>query len=317
MALRTPSDGAGLTVTDPSTPVPQRDPVRILEAAAAAPSLDAHLEAARRMNPIYEGLRTALARARARGAPEAELVAIRLNLDRARAIPANPGPRWVLVDVAAQELRWYENGRLAGSMAVAVGKPSMATPAMAGMIRYAVHNPYWNIPPDLARTTWAPRVLRAGPAALTSAGIEPLSDWTPHATPIEPSSVDWNAVVAGRALVRLRQSPGPHNMMGEMKFMLPNRLGIYLHDTPDKAVFARSRRLVSSGCVRLADAPRFARWLLGPGGDIAPSAAPEHRVDLPQPVPVYIAYFTAVEGPEGLERRPDIYGRDKPRRASA
>ena len=108
--------------------------------------------------------------------------------------------------------------------------------------------------------------------------------------------------------------------MGKMKFMFPNDRGIYLHDTPEKGLLTKEARMFSSGCVRLEDAPRLARWLFGKPLT-APSARPEQNVSLPAPVPIYITYLTA--GPEavpgaagaraGAQRiafRPDVYQRD-------
>lgn len=92
--------------------------------------------------------------------------------------------------------------------------------------------------------------------------------------------------------------------------MLPNRLGIYLHDTPNKALFGRAQRALSAGCVRVEDPERLARWLFGEAGFPAPTGLPEERVDLPAPVPVYITYLTAAPGPDGLVFRRDVYGRD-------
>jgi murein L,D-transpeptidase YcbB/YkuD len=95
-----------------------------------------------------------------------------------------------------------------------------------------------------------------------------------------------------------------------MKFMLPNDLGIYLHDTPHKDLFRNADRHQSSGCVRLEDAPRLARWLFE-GRVPRPSGAPEERVDLPSPVPVYLAYFTALPSADGgVVFQGDPYGRD-------
>jgi murein L,D-transpeptidase YcbB/YkuD len=114
----------------------------------------------------------------------------------------------------------------------------------------------------------------------------------------------------------MRQRPGGANVMGAIKFMLPNRLGIYLHDFPDKRLFERSDRRLSSGCVRLADAPRLARFLFGGAPPRPAGAAPEQRVDLPEPVPVYITYLTALPDPaKGVAIQRDVYARDG-RRAS-
>ncbi|HZF42848.1 MAG TPA: L,D-transpeptidase family protein [Sphingomonadaceae bacterium] len=236
---------------------------------------------------------------------------VRLNMERARVLPADPGRRYILVDAAGARLWMYENGRVQDSMKVVVGKPGEATPMLAGLMHYAIVNPYWNVPPDLARTKVAPGVLAKGVGFLKSMRYEVLSDWTEKATVLDPKTVDWRAVAAGRSEVRVRQLPGKGNSMGRMKFMMPNDLGIYLHDTPDRHLFADANRYFSSGCVRLEDAPRLAKWLFGKPLTAA-SKDPEQRVDLPEPVPVYITYLTAAPTAQGLAFRNDIYGRDRP-----
>jgi murein L,D-transpeptidase YcbB/YkuD len=112
----------------------------------------------------------------------------------------------------------------------------------------------------------------------------------------------------------MRQRPGPDNMMGAVKLMLPNRLGVYLHDTPDKTVFTRKERTFSAGCVRVSNAMALARLLLGPAAERAVDGSPEQRVDLPEPIPVYIAYFTALPGGDGagVDLARDVYQRDGP-----
>jgi murein L,D-transpeptidase YcbB/YkuD len=126
---------------------------------------------------------------------------------------------------------------------------------LAGLMHYAIVNPYWNVPPDLARTKVAPGVLAKGVGFLKSMRYEVLSDWTEKATVLDPKTVDWRAVAAGRSEIRVRQLPGKGNSMGRMKFMMPNDLGIYLHDTPDRHLFADANRYFSSGCVRLETRP--------------------------------------------------------------
>lgn len=307
--LHRPAPGAAMERTDPTLPDPTPSRRRVLEAAARAPTLGEGIADLRRMNPVYERLRAALAADRAAGGRHAALILA--NLERARAVPTNPGPRYILVDAAAQKLWIYENGRVRASMPVIVGKPSEPTPMMAGVIRYAVFNPYWNIPPDLVRATYAPRVLQSGRSYLQSMRLEAVSGWGPDASPLDPGEVDWAAVAAGRDL-RLRQLPGPDNMMGRVKFMLPNRFGVYLHDTPNKAPFGSSDpRTLSSGCVRLSDAEGLARWLFYGEVPLVPADQTDHRVDLPTPVPVFITYFTAWPGADGLAVRHDIYHRDR------
>ncbi|HEV2816986.1 MAG TPA: L,D-transpeptidase family protein [Allosphingosinicella sp.] len=244
-----------------------------------------------------------------RGAAHYERL-ILANIERARAIPAQPGGRYVLVDTASARLWMVEDGRIVGAMRVVVGKRAMPTPLMAGLMRYVVLNPYWNLPPDLIRSR-----ARGGARAIAAEHLQVLSDWSDRPRLLDPRRVDWRAVAAGRRQVNLRQLPGAHNMMGRIKFMMPNDLGVYLHDTPLRDLLARADRHESSGCVRLEDAPRLARWLFD-GRVPRPSGAPEQRVDLPRPVPVYLAYFTALPSRDGVVFQRDVYGRDRstPRR---
>jgi murein L,D-transpeptidase YcbB/YkuD len=100
-------------------------------------------------------------------------------------------------------------------------------------------------------------------------------------------------------------------MMGQVKFVFPNNLGVYLHDSPLRQYFAQSRRAESAGCVRLSDAPRLARWLIPEQlGELTRPGEPETRIDLAEPIPVYIVYLTAAPDERGLSVRPDIYKRD-------
>jgi murein L,D-transpeptidase YcbB/YkuD len=209
----------------------------------------------------------------------------------------------------------YEDGRVRDTMKVVVGKPDEQTPMMAGLIRFAMVNPYWNIPPDLVKIRVAPGVLSKGVSFLKTKGFEVTSDWSEKAKAIDPKKVDWPAVADGRKELPVRQLPGRDNAMGKMKFMFPNELGIYLHDTPEKQLFSKAERRFSSGCVRVEDAPRLARWLFGK--PLAPkSAAPEQRVDLPDPVPVFITYLTAAPEGQRIAFRPDVYSRDAAQMAS-
>jgi len=232
---------------------------------------------------------------------------IRLNMERARVVPASG--RFVLVDAAAARLWMFDGRRAAGTMRAIVGKPGMETPALAGRLRYAMLNPYWNVPVDLARDR-ARRVLREGTGVLARERLQILSQFSAADRVLSPASVNWRRVAAGREPLRLRQLPGGANVMGAVKFMMPNDLDIYLHDFPDKSLFAHADRRISSGCVRLEDAPALARWLFGGTAPRPDGTAPEQRRDLPEPVPVYILYLTAVPDGGQIAFQPDRYGRD-------
>jgi murein L,D-transpeptidase YcbB/YkuD len=239
---------------------------------------------------------------------------ILLNMERAKRLPA-PGTanakKYILVDAAGSRLWMMEDDKVAGTMKVVVGTAQSPTPMMAALLRYANVNPYWNLPPDLVARTIAPAVLAGGTGYLKAKRYEVLDSWEDDAKVADPSTVDWKAVAAGKTELRVRQLPGEGNFMGEIKFMLPNHYGIYLHDTPAKALFGQEQRHLSNGCVRLEDARALARWVFG-SMPRAKSADAEQRVELEHPIPVYITYLTAGITPDGkLAFAPDTYGRDQ------
>ena len=205
--------------------------------------------------------------------------------------------RYLLVDAASARLFMIEDGEVVDSMRVIVGKPDAQTPTLASMIYYATLNPYWNVPADLARKLIAPRVLEQGVKYLRDHNYEVLASFEPDAPVISPKDVDWKAVAEGRATVKVRQLPGPGNSMGQVKFGFPNNSGIFLHDTPKKELFAEEVRTLSNGCIRLEDAARVARWLLGrEPTEIVATSAPEQHVLLPRAVPIYITYLDQPAG---------------------
>ena len=305
--LRRPRANLSIVYVDAELKPQAPSAAETLQAAAAAVSLKEHLRSALSVNPLYRGLRNGL---EGRSAAEARL--IRANMERARTIQPAPGARYIIVDAAGAQLWLMEGGKIRDRMRAIVGKNGQETPAMAGFIQFAVLNPYWNMPHDLARER-AKRVLRQGPGVIARERLQILSDWSPSARPIKPSQVNWRAVASGQHKLRMRQLPGGDNVMGKMKFMMPNHLGIYLHDTPNKASFAAADRRLSSGCVRVEDAERLARWLFNGSAPRPQGAAPEQRVDLPEPVPVYITYMTALPAAGGgIVFQADAYGRDAP-----
>ncbi len=274
--------------------------------AAAAPSLAEHIRATANPNPFYTALRDAAwAQSQSSGlAPDSRLLA---SLDRARVLPAHG--RYLVVDVASARLFMVENGAIGDSMKVIVGKPSSQTPMIASVIYYATLNPYWNVPPDLVRTLIAPRVVDQGIGYLKAHGYEVLTGFGDDATELSPSVVDWKAVAAGRETIRVRQQPGPGNSMGQIKFGFANDSGVFLHDTPNKGLFAGDGRNLSNGCIRLEDAQRLGRWL--GGGDLTvTSNEPEQHLALPRPIPVFVTYLTAHVDNGQLSFVDDAYGRD-------
>ena len=202
-------------------------------------------------------------------------------------IPAHG--RSVLVDAASARLYMLEDGRVQDSMRVIVGKPDTPTPELKDAINYETLNPYWHVTGELTRTLIAANVLKLGQSYLTQHGYQVVTEFGPNGRIIPADSIDWQAVADGKVQINVRQLPGPANSLGHYKFELPHGDGIYLHDTPKKELFAQDQRNLSHGCVRLEDAEKLARWLLGKDPPVA--AQPEENVLLPQPVPITISYL--------------------------
>ena len=221
--------------------------------------------------------------------PIAGSIAPQLYVDSVAGAQIPVQGRFVLVDATSARLYMIEDGHVQDSMRVIVGKPETPTPELKSALNYETLNPYWHLTPDLAQTLIAPRVLKDGYAYLNERGYEVVSGWGPDARVLPVDSVDWKAVAAGTATVFVRQRPGPANSLGQFKFDLPNGNGIYLHDTPKKELFAQPERNLSHGCVRLEDAAKLARWLLGK--DPPAASAPEENILIPQPVPITISYL--------------------------
>ncbi|MEO7865746.1 MAG: L,D-transpeptidase family protein, partial [Sphingomicrobium sp.] len=282
-------------------------PAQILVDAAGAPSMAEYVGQMGWMNPVYGKLRQALTSRLYHNANEERL--LRVNMERARALPAG-GHRYIIVNAAAQRLYMYEDGQVVDSMRVVAGKPQTQTPMMNAYLRYVALNPYWNVPPETASHNLAPKVLKEGRSYFTNRGYQVFSDWSDNAQRIDPMTIDWKGVAAGTVQVRMRQNPGPANSMGKMKFMFPNKQGIWLHDTPVQEKIDDPARLQSGGCVRLEDAARLQRWIFGktlkPQGN-----APEQKVAVPGEMPIYLTYLTAVPSGTQIVYFDDFYGRDR------
>ena len=280
---------------------------QILLTAAAAPSLQHYLTATANVNPIYAQLRDAAwAQAQASGnlTPDPRLLA---NLDRVRSLPAIG--RFALVDAGTSMLTLFQDGQPVDSMKVITGTSELPTPLIASVMYYITYNPYWHAPDHLVRKTIAPTVLRQGMGYLKSHGYHVIDEWSETANVIDPKTIDWKAAAAGTLHLKIRQDPGPLNSMGILKFPFPNPEDIYLHDTPDHAKFALANRNLSNGCVRVEDARRLARWLLGQD-QASPGSDAEMRVQTPQGLPIYLTYITAQVKDGKLSYLPDLYGWD-------
>jgi murein L,D-transpeptidase YcbB/YkuD len=217
---------------------------------------------------------------------------LELNLERWRWMPESLGTRHVIVNIAAFALLAVEHERVALTMRTIVGKHYTKTPFFTAHLRQVIVNPYWNVPSSIAVKELLPEES-AKPGSLARQQIE---------------------ILPGR---QLRQRPGPWNALGRIKIDMPNPFTVYLHDTPAKSLFKLSQRTFSHGCIRLENAAALAIWLLDDARWTSDAlqrmvAAEETRaIDLREPVPVYVLYWTAYVREDGsVQFRRDIYDRD-------
>jgi murein L,D-transpeptidase YcbB/YkuD len=299
---------AGMIYADAWVTPRSQSAMEILQRTAAAPSLSAYVRSVSEVNPLYAQLRDA-AWAQMQSSGGSVDPRVLTSLDRAREHPVQD--KYIMVDAAAARLYMIEDGRMVDSMRVVVGKagPHTQTPMMASTIYYATLNPYWHVGSDLVRSLIAKNVLEKGLGYLKTQGYQVLPADPNDDRLLDPSTIDWQAVANGSQMVRVRELPGPANSMGHVKFGFPNAYDIYLHDTPVKELFSQDDRDLSHGCIRLEDAEKLARWMMGRDPE-AGSDAPEQNVALPTPVPIYVTYLTAQAHGGQLSFVDDIYGRD-------
>lgn len=237
---------------------------------------------------------------------------IMLNMERWRWLPENLGENHFMVNLAGFELQDVQNSQIASRMNVVAGAVATQTPEFSDEMEYVEINPTWTVPYSIATKEMLPK-LRSSPLAYAedfdlfvngkraSWGIQSWKDYGPGNFPFT-----------------FRQRPGPKNALGRIKFMLPNPHNIYLHDTPAKDKFQATSRAFSHGCIRLSRPMDFADRVLG--GELGWSRAKieaaieqgeTKQVPLPRKIPVHLVYSTAFFGENGIEFRPDVYGRDR------
>jgi murein L,D-transpeptidase YcbB/YkuD len=202
-------------------------------------------------------------------------------------------------------------------MKIIVGKPYRQTPEFSERMTYLVLNPSWYVPRRIALRDKLP-LIEKDPSYLERNGYVLYKRGAESQQVIDPMTVDWQSPQARTFPYRLRQVPGANNALGRIKFMLPNRFNVYLHDTPNRELFSRSSRTFSSGCIRLDQPLRLAVWVMQGDPDWdrsslkeAIASGKERVVKLPQSIPVDLVYLTAWGDVDGnAQFREDIYRRD-------
>ena len=245
---------------------------------------------------------------------------ILINLERWRLKNHDLGRKYVVVDIAGFTLEGIADDTVILEMPVIVGTRQNETPVFSDQIKYMELNPFWNIPPSIARNEMLSD-LKKNPRYLSDNHIRLFSDWTTDAKEINPLSVDWQQISPKQmGQFKLRQEPGKKNALGLIKFIFPNNYSVYMHDTPARALFQRSSRAFSHGCIRLEKPVKLADFLMS-DFEIDWSKERFHEIidsgkrtiiSLPEPLPVHITYQTAKSNQDGTTFfHTDIYDRDR------
>ena len=245
---------------------------------------------------------------------DARINQIRVNLDRARWVSQDIPETFVIVDIAGFNARLFRNGEVIWDEPAQVGKPYRKTPVFREDMTYLELNPTWTIPPTILKKDILPK-MKKDPGYLQKKNMQVL---TQDGKVVDPGTIDWSSVSEKGFPYIIRQTPGPHNALGRVKFMFPNPHFVYLHDTPSKQLFNRSSRAFSSGCIRVRNPFDLAELLLQDQDgwdraqiDTAVDSLKQQRVSLSEPVPVLLLYWTVNIDADGtVYFKEDIYERD-------
>lgn len=237
---------------------------------------------------------------------ESKIDKVRVAMEQARWLPADLGSRYVFINQPAFMAYYHEQGAEQFSMRVVVGSKANQTYFFEDEIQTVEFNPYWGVPQSIIINEMLPK-LRSDPGYLDRLGYQVEVG----GRAVSSYDVNWNG---STTRVAVRQPPSSDNALGELKILFPNSHAIYMHDTPSKSFFKRDQRALSHGCVRLADPRRMAAAVLGTTLDDVAAQIADGRnkgVQVPQRIPVYVAYFTAWPNKDGaVEYFDDVYERD-------
>lgn len=245
---------------------------------------------------------------------ETRLKSIIVAMERERWLNMDRGTRHILVNQTDFSAKIIDNGKVTFQTRSVIGKNThdRRSPEFSDTMEHMVINPSWYVPRSIITKEYLPQ-LKSNPNAV---GHIEITD--SRGRRVNRANVDFTQFTARSFPFAMRQPPSRGNALGLVKFMFPNKYNIYLHDTPQKSLFARESRAYSHGCIRLADPFDFAYALLAKQTNDPKSyfqgilsTGRETKVVLDEPVPVHIMYRTAFVTTQGdTEFRRDVYGRD-------
>ncbi|MGO9772606.1 MAG: L,D-transpeptidase family protein [Roseiarcus sp.] len=227
------------------------------------------------------------------------------------------GDRYVVVNLPAASVEAVENGRVVHRYVAIVGDVEHPSPEISAHISVINLNPTWTVPTSIIKNEIIPK-MQKDPGYLTREKIRILDG---SGAEIDPKSIDWATERAANYI--LRQDSGAGNSLGAIRIGMPNKLAVYMHDTPSKRLFGADYRFLSHGCVRVQGVYDFAEWLLEGASDV-PSGVwdkaallakvkegAREDIKLTRPVPVIWVYLTGWSNRDGPANfRDDVYGID-------
>jgi L,D-transpeptidase YcbB len=221
-----------------------------------------------------------------------------INMNRMRWMPQEPDGPLLVVNIPEFILHVYNGKNEVFNMPVVVGKDGHNTTVFSDKLTTIVFSPYWNVPESIVKKEVIP-------------AMDKDKDY------LDKNDMEITGQRDGLPVVR--QKPGDKNSLGKVKFLFPNSFNIYFHDTPAKGLFDNKVRAFSHGCIRLSEPEKLADYLLKDDPEWTPekineamNSGNEKFVEVKNPVPVFITYYTAWVNEDGkLNFRDDIYGHDK------
>ena len=250
--------------------------------------------------------------------PAERVSQIALSMERLRWTPLHQDERLIAVNLPGFMLYGYEvdeQGQVdvKVEMRVVVGRSlNHRTPVFDEDMLFIEFSPYWNIPPSIARGETIP-ALRKDPEYLSKQQMEFVDPSGNASSEVTEQKIQ--AVLDGQ--LRIRQRPGDHNALGAIKFIFPNNQNIFLHHTPSTHLFARDRRDLSHGCIRVQEPVDLAKFVLEYDTDWpearireAMDAGQSKTIRLKDPIPVLIGYSTVLARNGEVFFYPDLYGHD-------
>lgn len=243
---------------------------------------------------------------------KAELIA--LNMERLRWLPSKYSDNYVVVNVPEFKLHVYKDQKQELEMRVIVGSSSKPTPIFTEQLEHIVFSPTWTVPVSIIKEEIIPHLRKDSSYYSTKNYLFYKNDEV-----IDPTLEPWKDATINPYAYRVIQNPGSDNSLGSVKFMMPNNLSVYLHDTPNHRLFTKDFRALSHGCVRLDEPAKFAQYLLRDQKGWTPERISKAMNDsIPSTIhlkkyyEVHIEYQTAwVDGNGQVNFREDIYGHDK------